>query len=87
VKPSATFSEAMDPATVTTGTFFLTGPSGAVAATVALSSSGRVATIKPATSLSARTTYSVTVKGGPSGVKDRAGNPLAVDRVWNFTTR
>jgi len=25
--------------------------------------------------------------GGTAGIKDLAGNPLAADRVWSFTTR
>ncbi len=30
--------------------------------------------------------YTATVKSGASGVKDAAGNALATDRVWTFTT-
>lgn len=32
------------------------------------------------------TTYTATLKGGTDGVKDVAGNPLATDKVWSFTT-
>ena len=31
------------------------------------------------------TTYTATVEGGTSGVKDAAGNPLSADKVWTFT--
>jgi hypothetical protein len=30
--------------------------------------------------------YTATIKGGSSGVKNAAGNPLASDKVWSFTT-
>ena len=36
--------------------------------------------------LARNTVYVATVKGGPSGVKDAAGNPLAADRSWSFRT-
>jgi Bacterial Ig-like domain len=32
------------------------------------------------------TTYTATVKGGPAGVKDYRGFPLASDFSWSFTT-
>ncbi len=32
------------------------------------------------------TTYTATVKGGAGGVNDVAGNPLAADSTWSFTT-
>ena len=38
------------------------------------------------TALSLSTDYSATVKGGVDGVKDLAGNPLASDVTWTFTT-
>ena len=39
--------------------------------------------------LAATTTYTATVKGGTTDprVKDTAGNALATNRVWSFTTR
>jgi len=35
--------------------------------------------------LAAGTTYTATIKGGSSGVKDAAGNALAADKTWTFT--
>ena len=83
---TATFSEAMDPATITTN-FVLTGPAGAVPAAVTLNAASTVATLNPNPTLGALTTYTATVKGGSTGAKDQQGNPLAADRVWTFTTR
>jgi WD40 repeat protein len=84
---TATFSEAMNPATVTTASFLLQGPGGApVAAAVAYDGDTRTATLTPNGSLAATTTYTATVKGGAGGVKDIAGNALAADQVWTFTT-
>ena len=83
---SATFSEAMNPATLTTSTFTLVqqGTSTPLAATVSYAS--QVATLDPTTDLAASTTYVATVKGGASGAKDVAGNALAADVSWSFTT-
>lgn len=72
-----TFSEAMDPATVTASTFSIAGVSGTVAYT------GTTATFTPASSLAYSTTYMATVT---KGVKDAAGNALASNSSWTFTT-
>jgi hypothetical protein len=78
----------MDPATLTTATFTMRTKQGnnPVAATVSYNSSTKQAIFHPTSSLASLTAYRATVKGGVSGVKDLAGNPLAVDFVWNFTT-
>ena len=78
----AIFSEAMDPATITTTTFTLNG----VAAAVAYNDTTNTATLTPAAALANATTYTATVVGGTSGVKDAAGNPMAADYTWSFTT-
>ena len=86
---TATFSEAMDAATITTSAFELRGPAPAnalVTATVSYNASTRTATLTPSASLAGLTTYTATVKGGASGVKDLAGNALATDVAWSFTT-
>ncbi len=82
---TATFSEAMDPATLTTSTFELRDPGGTLV-TATVSYIANTATLTPGGALAASTTYTATVKGGASGAKDLAGNPLAVDQTWSFTT-
>jgi len=42
--------------------------------------------LNPGTDLAPGTTYTATIKGGSGGVKDLAGNALASDRSWTFTT-
>ena len=87
VKPSATFSEDMDAATIngTTFTLQLTGPplGAALAGSVVYDASSRIATFSPTASLQASTSYTATIT---TGAKDLAGNALAVNRVWTFTT-
>jgi hypothetical protein len=80
---TATFSRAMDPATVNGSTFALTGPSGAVTATVGYDAAANVATLTPAALLSAGTTYTAQVT---TGAKALDGTPLASAAGWSFTT-
>ena len=82
----------MDPATVSTATFAVTGPAPALtpvpAASVLLDgATGRIATFTPAAPLTADATYTATITGGASGVQDLAipSNGLAGDVTWNFT--
>ena len=76
-----TFSTAMDPSTITTGTFTLkhgtTSDSGTVSYT------GVTAIFIPSANLAANTIYTATIT---TGAKDSAGHPIAVDFVWSFTT-
>lgn len=81
---TATFDEAVDPQSVTGSTFTLAGPAGAVPATV--SASGSTASLVPQAPLAAGATFTATVRGGTGGVRDVAGNVLAQDRSWTFTT-
>ncbi|MHA7263040.1 phytase [Arthrobacter sp. TMN-37] len=83
---TGTFSEAMDASTITPSTFTLTTGTTTVPAAVTYNSTDRVATLNPGADLAAGTTYTATIKGGTSGVKDAAGNALASDRTWTFTT-
>ena len=83
---TATFSEAMDPATLTNSTVTLKAGTTTVTATVSYDAASKKVTLKPSSSLSYQTKYTATVKGGTSGAKDQAGNPLAADKVWTFTT-
>lgn len=79
---AATFSEAMDPSTLTNGTTFtLTGPGGPVSGTVTYV--GLVATFRPGSNLAIDTTYTATIT---TAARDLAGNPMAADYTWSFTT-
>ena len=79
---SVGFSEAMDPASITGTSFTVTDAVGVnVAGTV--TSAGPTATFTPTVTLLYKTTYTVTVT---TGVKDLAGNPLAANFVFTFTT-
>jgi hypothetical protein len=81
---TATFSEEMDPLTITTETFTLTGPGlTPVSGSVVYDGLTSVATFTPLTSLAASTEFTATVT---TGAKDLAGNGLELDFVWSFTT-
>lgn len=85
---SATFSEPMDAATIGTATIGVTAGGVAVAGSVAYDAPTQVASFVPtnAAGFAASTAFVVTVVSGSAGVKDLAGNALASDRVWGFTT-
>src|ERR1700687_4680927 len=81
---SATFSKAMNPATITTTTFTLSGPGGGVTGTVAYDATTSIATFTPpAASLTPSTTFTATIT---TGVADTFGNHLAANFTWSFTT-
>lgn len=85
---SATFSKAMDPATITAATFGVTAGGVAVVGTVSYDAVNQVAQFlanDPA-GFAANTVFVATVKSGAAGVRDVSGNPLAADQVWTFTT-
>ena len=76
--PTVTFSEPINPATVTTTTVSLVvqGTTTPLAATVTYDAATRTATLDPTPALAASTAYTVTVRGGSSGVKrPRRGGP------------
>ncbi|MET3176823.1 UNVERIFIED_ORG: hypothetical protein ABIB52_004701 [Arthrobacter sp. UYCu721] len=83
---TGTFSEAMNASTVTSDTFTLTAGTTTVPAAVTYNSTDKLATLNPSADLTVGTTYTATIKGGSSGVKDVAGNALASDKTWTFTT-
>src|SRR6185437_11209522 len=64
--------------------FVLRDGANAVAATI--SASGSSATLQPSANLQPSTTYTATLLSGASGIKDSAGNALASDFTWSFTT-
>ena len=76
-----TFNEAMDPLTINASTFTLTQGATAVAGTVAYS--GTTATFTPSSMLTASTVYTAKIT---TGAKNLAGNALADNVLWSFTT-
>ena len=85
----ASFNEAMNATTINTNTFLLRdAANNLVPAAVTYDTSTRTATLDPTSSLQYLTLYTATVKGGTTDprVKDTAGNALASDHVWSFTT-
>jgi hypothetical protein len=85
VATAATFSEAMDASTLTASTFTLArqGTTTAVAATVTYDATAKRATLNPSANLEDGATYTARVT---TAAKDAAGNALAADKVWSFTT-
>ena len=80
-KISATFSVAMNPATITNSTFTL--QKGTVGVAGATTYAGTVATFTPTADLSPSTVYTATIT---MGAKDMAGKGMVKNHVWNFTT-
>ncbi len=81
------FSEAMTASTITTTNVELRNPSNAlITATVSYNATTRTVTLTPSAALANNTVYTATIKGGSTGVKDAAGNALASNYVWSFTT-
>ncbi len=79
----------MDPSSINASTFTVTGPSAVSASSVTLDeATGTIATFTPASALTAGTTYTATLKGSSSGVRDLAspGNTMTSDVTWRFTT-
>ena len=85
---SVTFNKDIDGSTISYGTtIFLMDPSNnLIPATVSYTSSSRTLKLIPNTSLNYSETYTVTVKGGSSGIKDPGGLAMASDYVFSFTT-
>jgi uncharacterized protein (TIGR03437 family) len=78
---AATFSEAMNPLTINTGTFTLMQGSTPVSGTVTYS--GVTAVFNPLSTLAPNLTFTATIT---TGAQDLAGNALAGNYVWSFTT-
>lgn len=80
---SATFSEALDPTTATPTTFTLVCDLNASPVDGDVSYVSDTMTFMSASDLAVNTSYTATIT---SGVKDVAGNALAAEYVWRFTT-
>lgn len=82
---SVTFSEDIDPATLNTTTFYIRDELGnPVPGLVSYDSPGKTATFNPDGNLASKTVFTVTVT---TLTQDLAGNPLAADYHFSFTSR
>ncbi len=89
VTAKVTFTEAMDPASITSSSIALTGPGGSVVpTTVTYDPVSGTASVAVASALAYGTAYTVTVHGGASAaaVEDLAGNKLSADHSFSFTS-
>jgi RHS repeat-associated protein len=86
---TVTFSEAMLAISVNGSTVELRNPSNTLmSASVSYNAASSTATLDPTASLAPGTTYTARVRGGNTSprVTDVAGNALAADVTWTFTT-
>lgn len=82
---SATFSEAIDPSTLNATTFILrTSGGAALPGIVSYNATTRVALLTPSAALPNASSLTATIT---TGVKDLAGNRLATDFLFSFSTR
>ncbi len=82
------FDEPMAAASISSSTITLsnTATTQLVPASVSYNPATFVATLRPDATLALSTLYSITALGGPGGVTDLAGNPLATSHSSSFTT-
>src|ERR1700726_595768 len=80
---TATFSKAMNPATINTSTFTLSSGGARVSGQVTYVAATKIATFQPAASLAPGTPFTATIT---TGANDPYGNALAASFVWSFTT-
>jgi len=80
-----TFSESMDAGTITAASFRVENPDNdPVAGAISYNNATRTVTLTPNQGLTAGTTFEVIVT---TAVTDLAGNPLASQQSWTFTTQ
>ena len=79
---TATFNEAMNHSTITTGTFTVTAPGG-IAVPGAVTSTGTTSSFTPTLPLILGTVYTATIT---TGVQNIAGRAMLANDTWTFTT-
>ncbi|MCG2622714.1 Ig-like domain-containing protein [Arthrobacter sp. I2-34] len=82
---TVTFSEPVQGITASTFRITKASTGAAIAATVTRNGTTNQWILNPGTTLAADTRYTVSLTGGSTAVRDRAGNPLA-GTSWPFTT-
>ena len=81
------FSEAMDAASLASGFQLRDDDGDPVAATVSYDAGTSTATLTPNAPLASWRVFYATIKSGTGGITDLAGNPIANDYTWTFSTR
>lgn len=82
-KPTATFSKAMNPATINASTFLLMQGVTPVSGVVTLDAATNTATFTPTAALGLDLPYTATIT---TGAKDTGNTALIADYVWSFRT-
>jgi hypothetical protein len=80
---SATFSKAMDPATLNASTFTLSGAGSTINGSITYNASSNTATFTPASNLATNTSYTALLS---TGIKDTSGLAASTTFGWNFMT-
>ena len=80
---SATFNEAIKADTLTSDSFVLVGPAGAINGSVSYAAGTYTASFTPAAYLDPYTRYTATLT---TAIQDLAGNALSAPYTWSFTT-
>gem|GEM_PF-2309780 len=87
VKLTASFSEPLDPETVTAGNVRLSDTRDVlVPVTVSYEPSSFTVTLTPQAPLLPSQAYTVILRAGANGIKDSTGDPLAAPYTWAFST-
>lgn len=81
--PAIRFNEAMAPGTIIAANFTVMAGATPVAGSVTYDIPNTKAIFSPAANLAYNTEYTCTVS---AAVTDVAGNPMAIERTWSFTT-
>ncbi|MEJ7602718.1 MAG: ice-binding family protein [Kofleriaceae bacterium] len=82
-RPTATFSKAMDPASINAQSFLLKRGAVPVPGTVTLNAATNTAQFTPTVALAAGVLYTATIT---TAARDTSGNALATAFTWTFTT-
>lgn len=80
---SVFFSESLDPASINPDTFKLTSNAGNTSVSGKVSYENRLVSFQPNSNLAINTLFTATLT---TGVEDLAGNTMAVNFVWTFTS-
>ncbi len=82
---TAVFNEPLLPSSVTGTNVYLRYGTTSVSATVTYTAGSSNVVLRPSSALVANRLYTVTLRGGSTGIKDIEGNPMVSNYSFNFT--